>query len=105
MATNKELQDRIDELELQLSEPQGTILQDSFSKEVWRTVLIGATSSLFNPAYMPLDSRPKALDQYLQRALTVADRAAKVATEYQAFNEKESIQASKSDDPLATLLQ
>lgn len=113
MPSNQELQARIKELEEQLlrSNHQASLRMESaleasptdFAQEVWKAVLVGAVSSLFNPNQIPLDNRPRALDHYLKRALTIADKAAEVARNHRAYEDKTET-AKLLNDPLKTLM-
>lgn len=118
MPSNAELQTRIKELEEELEKMQNRAAlrassqfstlettSGDFAREVWKAVLVGATSALFDPSRIPMTGNPKALDHCLKRALHVADRAAEIAKNHRDFQDKEeAAKILNSPDPLQSLM-
>lgn len=103
--TVEALLERIEALEAQ--PPTAITLTDSgdaFEREVWKAVLVGATSALFDPSRMPLDNRPDALVAYLNRALKTAETAALTAKNYRKKLDLQRKEEIQEPDPLKALL-
>lgn len=103
--TVEALLERIEVLEKQ--PPTSVTLTDSgdaFEREVWKAVLVGAVTALFDPSRMPLDNRPDALTAYLNRALKTAETAALTAKNYRKQLDLQKKEDIKEPDPLKSLL-
>lgn len=101
------MQDQLESVkEPKLEELKESPKENDFAREVWKAVLIGATSALFDPRRISMDNRENALDKYLQRALKTAEEAAKTARNYEKYLQArlEEQDRKEANDPLKSLI-